>query len=94
MLRATFLFLGLLALTASAVDAAPATAQRKPNALRNSRLTRGNFVPVYKTYRNHSHADRPLFSFLHFGGQHPATARHRGSRPAGHSSRRHTTGIF
>ncbi|MVN77315.1 hypothetical protein GO988_13350 [Hymenobacter sp. HMF4947] len=94
MLRATFLFLCLLGLAASVADATPAAAQRKPYALRNSRLTRGNFVPVYKTYRNHSHQDRPLFSFLHFGGQHSATARHRGGRPASHSSRRHTTGIF
>ena len=90
MLRTFFLFLGLLGLTATATMAAPTTALRKPNAMRNSRLTRGNFVPVYKTYRNHSHQDRPLLSFLHFGGHHPATARHHGSRP----SRRHTTGIF
>ncbi len=92
MLRTALLFFCLLGLTASVALAATSTAQRLPNALRTQRLMRGDHVPVYKTYRYHSHSDRPLFSFLHFGSR-PASARHHHPRTA-HSTRRHTSGIF
>lgn len=89
MLRSALLFLGLLGFTALRAAASPAAAQHTPRGLQSQRLTRGNHVPIYKTYRFHSHQDRPLFSFLHLGQRRPATAaRHH------RSGRRHTSGLF
>ena len=82
-MRTALLFFCLLGLAASAAVASPLHGPMR------TRIRSGNFVPVYKTYRYHSHQDRPLFSFLHFGSRHPAVAKHRS-----HSSRRHTTGLF
>jgi hypothetical protein len=89
MLRTALFSACLLGLTAATALASPATAQHTPRGLQSQRLTRGNHVPVYKSYRYHSHQDKPLFSFLHFGSHRPAAAakHHR-------SARRHTSGIF
>jgi hypothetical protein len=91
MLRTAILFCCLLGVNALSAFAGSANVQHTPNAMRNQRLTRGNHVPVYKTYRYHSRQDRPLFSFLHFGSR-SATAKHH-PRTA-HGANRHTSGIF
>ncbi len=85
MLRTAFLFFCLLGLASSVATAGPST--RHPS--------RGNFVPVYKTYRYHSRERQGLLSFLHFGSRHPGTtARHHGRARSARPARKHTSGLF
>jgi len=88
-------FFGLLLSASPRAQATTATATGATSTARKWRPNINNFMPIYTTYRYHSRERRGFFKFLRFWHRQPGVRHHAAAtRRGGHSSRKHTLGLF